>query len=67
VVDTELLETICEYGQHAQHLVGGKRFRLSSETLAKYAGTYEFGPGTSGRRCHWVYPAHRNGFGPCLG
>src|SRR5262249_25244685 len=45
VVDTELLETICEYSQHAQHLVGGKRLRLTPETLAKYAGTYEFVPG----------------------
>ena len=48
VVDTELLETICEYGQHAQHLVGGKRFRIAPETLAKYAGTYEFSPGRQG-------------------
>src|SRR5213594_986666 len=47
-VDTELLETICEYSQHTQHLVGGKRFRLSPETLAKYAGTYEFAPGRQG-------------------
>ncbi len=45
VADTELLETICEYEQHAQHLVGGNRFRLTPETLAKYAGTYEFAPG----------------------
>src|SRR5262245_61189675 len=44
-VDTELLETICEYSQHTQHLVGGKRFRLPPETLAKYAGTYEFAQG----------------------
>ena len=45
VVDTEILETICEYAQHAQHLVGGNRFRLTPATLAKYAGTYEFAPG----------------------
>jgi hypothetical protein len=44
--DTELLETICEYhAEHAQHVVGGKRFRLSPEMLASYAGTYEFAPG----------------------
>src|SRR5215471_13245707 len=43
--DTELLETICEYEQHSQHLVGGNRFRLTPETLARYAGTYEFAPG----------------------
>src|SRR5438093_7176026 len=45
VVDTEILETICEYEQHARHLVGGNRFRLTPEALAKYAGTYEFAPG----------------------
>src|SRR5439155_10906633 len=45
VADTELLETICEYEQHATHLVGGNRFRLTPEKLAKYAGTYEFAPG----------------------
>src|SRR6266446_398399 len=45
VVDTELFETICEYEQHAQHLVGGNRFRLNREALARYAGTYEFAPG----------------------
>jgi hypothetical protein len=45
VADTELLETICEYEQHTQHLVGGNWFRLTPETLAKYAGTYEFAPG----------------------
>jgi Domain of unknown function (DUF3471) len=45
VGDTELLETICEYENHAQHLVGGDRFRLTPEALAKYAGTYEFAPG----------------------
>src|SRR5437879_4850153 len=45
VADTELLETICEYEQHATHLVGGNRFRLTPETLAKYAGPYEFAPG----------------------
>src|SRR5437016_6553592 len=45
VVDTEILETICEYEQHARHLVGGNRFRLTPEALAKYAGTYEFARG----------------------
>ena len=45
VADTELLETICEYEQHAQHLVGGDRFRLTPEILARYAGAYEFAPG----------------------
>jgi Domain of unknown function (DUF3471) len=45
VADTELLETICEYENHAQHLVGGERFKLGADALAKYAGTYEFAPG----------------------
>src|SRR2546427_4954975 len=45
VVDTDLLETVCEYEQHARHLVGGNRFRLGPEALTKYAGTYEFAPG----------------------
>jgi len=45
VVDTDVLETICEYAEHARHLVGGNRLRLSPEALTKYAGTYEFAPG----------------------
>ena len=45
VADIELFETICEYEQHSQHLVGGNRFRLSPEILNKYTGTYEFAPG----------------------
>jgi hypothetical protein len=43
--DTELLETICENEGIAPHLVGGNGFRLAPEALAKYAGTYEIGPG----------------------
>jgi hypothetical protein len=43
--DTELLETICENERIAPHLVGGNGFRLAPEALAKYAGTYEVGPG----------------------
>ena len=43
--DTELLETICENERIAPHLVGGNGFRLSSETLSKYAGTYEIAAG----------------------
>ena len=45
VADTELLESICENERIAPHLVGGNGFRLTSETLAKYAGTYEVAPG----------------------
>jgi hypothetical protein len=43
--DTELLETICEYARFAQHLVGGNGLRLTPESLARYAGTYEFASG----------------------
>jgi Domain of unknown function (DUF3471) len=43
--DTELLETICENERIAPHLVGGNGFKLSPESLAKYAGTYEVAPG----------------------
>ena len=45
VADTELLETICENEKIAPHLMGGTGMRLSSEALAKYAGTYEIAPG----------------------
>jgi hypothetical protein len=45
VADTELLETICEYAEHAKHLVGSTGFRLTPESLARYAGTYEVAPG----------------------
>jgi Domain of unknown function (DUF3471) len=43
--DTELLETICENERIAPHLVGGSGLRLSTETLSKYAGTYEIAAG----------------------
>src|SRR5499426_651033 len=45
VVDTELLETICENEDTAQHMKGVGGFRLTPEALAKYAGTYEIGQG----------------------
>jgi hypothetical protein len=40
--DTVLLEDICDNERSGTHLVGGVKVAL--ETLAKYAGTYEFGP-----------------------
>jgi len=43
--DTDILERICEYEKPAEHLLGTGSFRLTPEALAKYAGTYEFGPG----------------------
>ena len=45
VTDTEIEETVCENERDSGHLVGGSAFRLSPESLSKYAGTYEFGPG----------------------
>ncbi len=45
VADTELLETICDNEGIAEHLVGGNGFKLAPEALAKYAGTYQIGPG----------------------
>ena len=37
--DTEILEDVCENERDSGHLVGG--FKVSPETLAKYAGAYE--------------------------
>jgi hypothetical protein len=39
-------ETICENEQDVKHLVGGRGFRLRTEDLSKYTGTYEFAPGS---------------------
>jgi hypothetical protein len=43
--DVELVETICENERDAGHLVGGNAFRLSADTLTKYAGVYELALG----------------------
>ncbi len=45
VTDTAVEETICENEKDSRHLVGGNGFQLSPESLSKYAGTYELGPG----------------------
>jgi hypothetical protein len=45
VADTEIMETICENGDTAQHMKGVGLFRMKPEALAKYAGTYQFGSG----------------------
>ena len=45
VADTEIMETICENRDTALHLKGVGGYRLTPEALAKYAGTYQFGPG----------------------
>jgi hypothetical protein len=38
--DTEILEDVCENERDSGHLLGG--FKVPPETLAKYAGTYQF-------------------------
>jgi uncharacterized protein DUF3471 len=43
VVDTELLEDICDNERSNPHLTSG--VKVSPATLAKYAGTYQFAPG----------------------
>jgi hypothetical protein len=43
VADTELLEDICDNERSNPHLTGG--VKVAPDILAKYAGTYEFGPG----------------------
>jgi uncharacterized protein (TIGR03435 family) len=45
--DTEMLEAVCENERDSNHLVGKANagVKLSSATLAKYAGTYEFREG----------------------
>src|SRR5215472_1787651 len=45
VVDTEILETICENRDTALHMKGVGGYRLTPEALARYAGTYQLGPG----------------------
>jgi hypothetical protein len=45
--DTELLETICENDRSVPHMLGGTQTtRLAPEILSKYAGTYEYAPGS---------------------
>lgn len=44
--DTDLLESICENDRSVPHMLGGTEItKVSQETLAKYAGTYEYAPG----------------------
>lgn len=45
VPDTELTETVCENEKDAGHLVGGNGFRMTSEDLSRYSGTFEFEAG----------------------
>jgi hypothetical protein len=43
--DTDLLESVCENDTSVPHMLGGNAVKLLPETLAKYAGTYEYAPG----------------------
>jgi hypothetical protein len=44
--DTEMLEFVCENERDAPHLArADQSLKLSPETLAKYAGTYEYAGG----------------------
>jgi len=44
--DTDLLESVCENDRSVPHMLGGTEItKLSQETLAKYTGAYEYGPG----------------------
>ncbi len=43
--DTDLLESICENDSSPPHMLGGTGTKLAPETLSKYTGTYEYGPG----------------------
>jgi hypothetical protein len=44
--DTDLLESICENDRSVPHMLGGSGARLSPEVLSRYAGTYEYAPGS---------------------
>jgi hypothetical protein len=43
--DTELLEDVCENERDQLHMSGGNQVRVTRETLSKYVGVYELGPG----------------------
>jgi hypothetical protein len=45
--DTDLLESVCENDRSVPHMLGGVNVtQLAPEILSKYAGTYEFAPGS---------------------
>lgn len=46
LADSDLLESVCENDNSPQHMLGGIEItKVSQETLAKYAGQYEFAEG----------------------
>jgi hypothetical protein len=50
VPDTDLLESVCENDRSVPHMLGGTEItRLTTATLAKYTGTYEYAPGRPAR------------------
>jgi hypothetical protein len=43
--DSDILESVCENDRSRPHMLGGTETKLAPEVLAKYLGTYEYGPG----------------------
>jgi hypothetical protein len=43
--DTDLIESVCENDRSVTHMLGGTGIKLAPESLARYVGTYEYGPG----------------------
>lgn len=43
--DTDLIESVCENDRSLTHMVGNRAAKVAPQTLAKYAGTYEYSPG----------------------
>jgi hypothetical protein len=44
--DTDLIESVCENDRSVPHMLGGTAVRMPPEALSKYAGNYEFAPGS---------------------
>jgi hypothetical protein len=48
--DTDLLESVCEHDTSIPHMLGGTEvIKLAPAILAKYAGTYEYSPGSDAK------------------
>lgn len=43
--DTDLIESVCENDRSIPHMLGGTSVRMTSESLAKYTGNFEFSTG----------------------
>jgi len=44
--DTDLFESVCENDRSVPHMLGGTGTKLAPEILSRYAGGYEFAPGS---------------------